>query len=568
MPYKCPRTACFRTDRTQGDSKHGSDACPDCVTELGIQKRETGLSMGTDQTTSVREDSAEESSAPIVESEEEIDPPLPPVGPGTRPGIQFQHPSDSPKIVPSVPDRVGSPARLRLTKSLIVEPSMSRSNTQSWGSINVQASTSERHNSVPDGHSSRGSSATNPENNIQRIDSYNMSGSPTKVVRFRESFERSDTGPVVLSRDLGEGLDAMILERGGRLETVITNARHGEITVETMAKLSRELVLVSNALADAHVDNYSDSSRQTNDRTVVVDCNARRRSVPELLNLFGEATGDLEPGLIRKESIQSTFAELRPDATVYHDDEVSSSEQSFVSLDDQSDERGRTASSRTQVPGEYGLSAYFDQQDENPGEQCFTAEWPLDPPRIAPFDERLLPGRRAQDIALTPLRPFPRATRSTSTTHPLPSTKSLSNLGSKPPPIKVHRSTSHKPPTGPTLPSHILKTSDFPSSSPGSPLLFTESNLPSLANSAASSSQTSPAETQTQPFDFSNPRRGFSPTRTRAERADSQVIKHVMRMGKNEAVQEAAEAERRARRRKSMQMEAKRSLTFGFGKRD
>ncbi|KAM3418936.1 hypothetical protein BST61_g4894 [Cercospora zeina] len=60
-----------------------------------------------------------------------------------------------------------------------------------------------------------------------------------------------DDDKIVLTSDLGDGLDAVILERGGRLERVIMNLKKNAPTVAALLRLSRELIQVADALQAA-----------------------------------------------------------------------------------------------------------------------------------------------------------------------------------------------------------------------------------------------------------------------------------------------------------------------------
>ncbi|KAK0271839.1 hypothetical protein LTR35_013315 [Friedmanniomyces endolithicus] len=110
----------------------------------------------------------------------------------------------------------------------------------------------------------------------------------------RETSNGEPHDELVVTRDLGDGLDAAVLARGGELERVIINTQLTRSTRDTLSKLSRDLVSVSQALAVA-----SDGSSVTaaNDsqqgRTVVFNTPSRGRrrrySVSELLDLVDHA---------------------------------------------------------------------------------------------------------------------------------------------------------------------------------------------------------------------------------------------------------------------------------------
>lgn len=113
-------------------------------------------------------------------------------------------------------------------------------------------------------------------------------------------YESEDDG-LVGSRDLGEGLDAIIVENKGELRRVVVNARKGQPTIETMQRLSQELAKVSNSIAFASVHQPSAGTankHQTNQCAVLVDSgstvqNTRLSSVPELLDMIDQAANEI-----------------------------------------------------------------------------------------------------------------------------------------------------------------------------------------------------------------------------------------------------------------------------------
>ncbi|KAK0247980.1 hypothetical protein LTS09_016866 [Friedmanniomyces endolithicus] len=113
----------------------------------------------------------------------------------------------------------------------------------------------------------------------------------------RSTRETSNAEPhdeLVVTRDLGDGLDAAVLARGGQLERVIINTQLTRPTRDTLSKLSRDLVSVSQSLAVADVGSPAAADAQIGqERTIVFNTPSRGRrrrySVSELLDLVDQA---------------------------------------------------------------------------------------------------------------------------------------------------------------------------------------------------------------------------------------------------------------------------------------
>ncbi len=104
-----------------------------------------------------------------------------------------------------------------------------------------------------------------------------------------------DEQDLVISKDLGDGLNAVIFEQEGDLRRVVLNARHGRPTAETMQRLSKELAQVSDELLFACTRTIKAGTPVANDYAVVLDAppRAHKPSVPELLDLIDEAANDI-----------------------------------------------------------------------------------------------------------------------------------------------------------------------------------------------------------------------------------------------------------------------------------
>ncbi|KAK5677030.1 hypothetical protein LTS10_010218 [Elasticomyces elasticus] len=98
---------------------------------------------------------------------------------------------------------------------------------------------------------------------------------------------------LVITQDLGDGLDAAIFESKGEIERIIINARLGKSTTEVLMKLSEDMLSISQALAGAGAGpTVSTSVKTRQEKTVVFDTVAghkRKYSVTELLELIDQA---------------------------------------------------------------------------------------------------------------------------------------------------------------------------------------------------------------------------------------------------------------------------------------
>ena len=120
-------------------------------------------------------------------------------------------------------------------------------------------------------------------------------------VRVDSWSQGSGDDGMVVAKDLGDGLDAVIVEHDGDLRRVVINARHGNPTIDTMQRLSRELAKVSSSIAFVGVRSEAATpvaTHENRDCTVVMDSTtraqgARMSSVPELLDMIDQAANEI-----------------------------------------------------------------------------------------------------------------------------------------------------------------------------------------------------------------------------------------------------------------------------------
>lgn len=496
----------FLTSRV-GDEQAHTDVCPDCHAELRIRRRETlGAinSSAQDWTCSKRQ-----------------------VSPPKKESMAAQQGFLSPR----------PPGRERSPNSMIVEcsspsplspmtasaPSLTQRYTAHKPSEQYLDQESREQTCIPE--------ATSPCSST-RSNWHSVRGTPTtptaptaptrersRAVHFEDSPSRDDGNGLIVAQDLGDGLDAMIMERGGRLERVVVNLRKSVSMVEMMAKLAQELVSVSTALANAKAatEQAVDGRSQVEDavRATVVGSGSSSGGslgplMDEMMHLVTDTTGDLGSDIVLDEPKQ--FVEDTPTISAEHSD--------------------------------------FE-------DACKELNLPVAPPRLPSPQERLIMRQGMEDEYRALLEHF--GTNSNSR-RPDDRTAEI-NLGSPQLPITLTRSSISST-DGPTLPSHILRTRDFAASpplqkqNPGANLLVPSRT--SGRTSPASPSIFTPSSLALTPTDGTALMRGgyFTALGGRYQRlkspsqvrADSQVIRHAMRMEKHKAVEEAAAVERKVRR--------------------
>lgn len=259
-----------------------SDACPDCITELGIRNRERNRSAA--------------STARRLATPRSITP-RPPRTPSktTAPKVPFdvttQKEDKSLKRVAPAPGDTSTKSVATVMRPPNEEqestlpatclPMAEKEEASIMTSHAAEEALSKRSASVP----------------AKSFDKY-------ATLPVRDTLDEPDNDALVMAIDLGEGLDAVILERGGVLERVITNLRHGTPSTEAIMRLSREMMLISNAIASAHLKRSPSSHASqdsSGDRAMVVDTrDGRQKSVPQILGLIDEVASvglDRDPTL-------------------------------------------------------------------------------------------------------------------------------------------------------------------------------------------------------------------------------------------------------------------------------
>lgn len=139
---------------------------------------------------------------------------------------------------------------------------------------------------------------------ISTSDDHQMVSMPGAAV---SGISLDDVGSIIAA-DLGDMLDAIIIEHSGTLDKVITNIRDGVVGKDRMQKLSHDLAVVSEAVAAVPDDQLKVPSVFVRERgpggkhSMVLDMEPamlrkRTQSVPQLLAFIDAAANDLRLNL-------------------------------------------------------------------------------------------------------------------------------------------------------------------------------------------------------------------------------------------------------------------------------
>ncbi|GAB1739476.1 hypothetical protein NU219Hw_g4432t1 [Hortaea werneckii] len=122
---------------------------------------------------------------------------------------------------------------------------------------------------------------------------------PSPRARDISNSSADDFSDLVISQDLGDGLDAAIFEQKGELQSVIVNSRFGRPTIEVLQRLSRELLMVSHQLAFTGSDSKALVVQTAQQRSAIFSTSVPRKqdhhSVSELMGLIDNAIHNITP---------------------------------------------------------------------------------------------------------------------------------------------------------------------------------------------------------------------------------------------------------------------------------
>ncbi|KAK0922598.1 hypothetical protein LTR91_004387 [Friedmanniomyces endolithicus] len=173
----------------------------------------------------------------------------------------------------------------------------------------------------------------------------------------RSTRETSNAEPhdeLVVTRVLGDGLDAAVLARGGELERVIINTRLSRPTGDALSKLSRDLLSVAQALAVTRDGSpVTAAAHAPEGRTVVFNTPSRGRrrrySVSELLDLVDHAVDTMHDPE-QDEEVSEPADRGFVSSEVYNENELQKAASDYKKLDAAVDAAGRRVHAQTPRP--------------------------------------------------------------------------------------------------------------------------------------------------------------------------------------------------------------------------
>ncbi|PPJ53417.1 hypothetical protein CBER1_01023 [Cercospora berteroae] len=371
-----------------------------------------------------------------------------------------------------------------------------------------------------------------------------------------------DEDKMVLTSDLGEGLDAVILERGGRLERVIMNLRKNTPTVAALLRLSRELIQVADALeaAASHGADSTDGAHSSSGEPAFFSGQTTRADL------------DTVPPRITDSTItrQCTIPSIVAGCDFAHCQGVPSQ--------DLSQPFPRRASTKAPLPS--AGARIVNRQSIEADYKALCKHFG----RGSSYDEAEFAELGAKDrLQMRAARTFQTTRLGHNTVPRLPNMAStcsssdvfLDNVASLDLPNVSFTHNGHYEYDPIPLPSHILKARDMMYLPPSwrttgtrSPPLFSQSTCASPNASATSSAEHSPirgidstvadhprVHTWKELTDATAPspdtaRSGQIASQDHRVQSEEQSLRHADRIGKNLAVHEAAALERQTRRRR------------------
>ncbi|KAF2221341.1 hypothetical protein BDZ85DRAFT_265223 [Elsinoe ampelina] len=110
----------------------------------------------------------------------------------------------------------------------------------------------------------------------------------------------------VVSADLGDMIDAIIIEHRGTLNRVITNLRNGAPTMDSFQQISKDLARVSTSMSTMKPERADVLDPERGRYSIILDTppeflTSRTKSVPDLIDYIDSAAKDLGVSLPKKE---------------------------------------------------------------------------------------------------------------------------------------------------------------------------------------------------------------------------------------------------------------------------
>ncbi|EME87701.1 uncharacterized protein MYCFIDRAFT_75544 [Pseudocercospora fijiensis CIRAD86] len=526
--------------------KH-NDACPDCVAELGIRRREITQAAPAEIALSFRRSNSK------LEQER----------------LLFGSISPEPIIKPQPKEVFPHFGRDEPIETVAKQMSPRNSpDTTVATSLEVHPLVSESSDSDDADESPRNVHFRNPVSPASNDEGHELN--------YED--DGDDGGALITTSDLGDGLDAVILERGGRLERIIMNERNGTPTTKTIARISRELYQISTSLATTDLRqriSTDGTDSLSGDRTIVLDTN-HNSSLSEILDAIDNATPSF--AIMRTDSVRihtsspsvEPVSAVRDFAFTDHEPPMFVEERPLSTPGQRVVNLQRIDADYFQLHKQFGNNgaAMHDLAKADHGAQgrleARAASWLL---------SRTTPLGAGED----PLAKYV-ATVDASMLEPT-SAKKRPNFGSEDVAVRIHspaipakRKDKLHDYQAAVLPSHILTSEDLSPQPPTptfalpggglkiphpSPTFFTTSTCPSLDNSPTNlssvkdipSTMARDKNAEREEMPFASDLWKYFATTSKPNDSNS-AIRTAMRMDRGDAVQQAAAIEREVRRRK------------------
>jgi hypothetical protein len=321
----------------------------------------------------------------------------------------------------------------------------------------------------------------------------------------------ADNNALVTTADLGTELDAIILEQGGSLERIVLNLRRNAPVAQELERLSKELLQVARSMADA---NFLSEDAELLDEGSPTAVNHTRKNQREPLFDSYERTTDGSVSIQHPSATDSPLEEIRdpPEQPTPRDRRpalppIQITDPSSTPLLDP------LPSPRTRLANRQNIDASYEALRHHLGRGASYSKADL----AETGATARLPARALRPEHTPWLDPF---------------AAEVSALD------RASKSTT-------LLPSHVLKARDLASPPPvggESPASFSRAawaELPGARDDGRGAGEGG-GEGGVSGADAGRD----------AARADARVVRQAMRMGKSEAVQEAGEMERRARKQR------------------
>lgn len=276
-----------------------ADACPDCMQELDIKKREAyGQPEPRTMGRSTLHRSTRDADGSNYTVQRHAD----------GPGRQLFPPASHCYITDLSP--VSEPDRRSRRLSPPATPTRVATGDRGYGRAWQESVYEHNH---PD-RSARGivgpkesseSSETTPDTDYLQDLVYDSIGPPRMMKQSRRfATAADDIDGFVVSRKLRDGVNAVIVEHQGQLQRVILSPRQDASKLERLYQLSRELANVANTLAFTSAKRGNPAPVNPVQRSVVIDRDplppqTQQRtprdnsSIPDLLSLIDQAAGEI-----------------------------------------------------------------------------------------------------------------------------------------------------------------------------------------------------------------------------------------------------------------------------------